>query len=110
MHDPTMDDYIYRIILALWFVGSVYSIYLAGRIAQRRGRSFKTWAWISGILIGPLALPLLYLLPNLHRRDPQGPERPNGEKRRAERIGAVKPVIHGNPDPSRLDMAFAWRA
>ncbi|MGA7025221.1 MAG: hypothetical protein WB036_20855, partial [Pseudolabrys sp.] len=34
----------------------VCSIYLAGRIAERRGRSFKIWAWIAAI-IGPLALP-----------------------------------------------------
>jgi MFS family permease len=107
MHNPTMDDYITRTILALWFVGSVYSIYLAGRIAQRRGRSFKTWAWISGILIGPLALPLLLLLPNLNRGDTRGPR---GEKHPAERIGAVKPVTQGDPDPGHLDMAFAWRA
>jgi hypothetical protein len=30
------------IIIALF----VCSIYLAGRIAERRGRSFKLWAWI----------------------------------------------------------------
>jgi hypothetical protein len=41
------------------------SIYPAGRIAERRGRSFKIWAWIAA-LIGPLALPLLFLFPNLH--------------------------------------------
>jgi MFS family permease len=104
MHDPTMDDYIYRTILALWFIGSVYSIYLAGRIAQRRGRSFKTWAWISGILIGPLAFPLLFLLPNLQRRDPQGP---NGVRRPTERIGAVTPGIPGNRDSGQLGMSFA---
>jgi hypothetical protein len=100
MHDPTMDGYVIR---ALVVVGSVYSIYLAGRIAERRGRSFKTWAWIAGILIGPLALPLLFLLPN-HRKDPEGPQ---GEKRSTEVIGAVKPVIQGNPDPNLLNMSFA---
>jgi MFS family permease len=62
----TMDGYI---IWALVFVGSIYSIYLAGRIAERRGRSFKIWAWIAGILIGPLAIPLLFLLPNLHGKN-----------------------------------------
>jgi hypothetical protein len=106
MHNPTMDDYIYRIILALWFVGSVYSIYLAGRMAQRRGRSFKTWAWISGVLIGPLALPLLFLLPNLRCKDPKDPERPKGEKHPAETTGAVKPATQGNLDPGHFDMAF----
>jgi hypothetical protein len=38
----------------------VCSIYLAGRIAERRGRSFKIWAWIAAI-IGPLALPLVVI-------------------------------------------------
>ena len=42
----------------------VASIYLAGRIAERRGRSFTVWAWIAA-LIGPLALPLVFLLTNL---------------------------------------------
>ena len=45
------------------------SIFLAGRMAERRGRSFKNWAFIAGILIGPLALPLLFLLPNLRREN-----------------------------------------
>jgi MFS family permease len=102
----TMDDHIVRIFWALVFVGSVYSIYLAGRIAERRGRSFKIWAWISGILIGPLALPLLFLLPNLHRKDPGGPK---GGQRHADATGAAKPVIQGNPDPRHLDMSFAER-
>jgi hypothetical protein len=43
----------------------VASIYPAGRIAERRGRSFKVWAWIA-VFIGPLALPLVFLFPNLH--------------------------------------------
>ena len=42
----------------------VASIYPAGRIAEHRGRSFKAWAWIA-VLIGPFALPLLFLLRNL---------------------------------------------
>lgn len=44
----------------------VASIYPAGRIAEHRGRSFKVWAWIA-VFIGPLALPLVFLLPNLRR-------------------------------------------
>jgi len=44
------------------------SIYLAGRIAEHRGRSFKIWAWIAAF-IGPFALPLLFLFPNLHREN-----------------------------------------
>jgi MFS family permease len=53
---------------ALVMIGFVISIYLAGRIAERRGRSFKIWAWIAAV-IGPLALPLVFLFPNLHRKN-----------------------------------------
>jgi hypothetical protein len=74
----TMDDYIVRTIWVAVFIGSIYSTWLAGRIAQRRGRSFKAWMWIAGLLIGPLALPLLFLLPNLDRKDPEDPK---GERR-----------------------------
>jgi len=49
---------------AITMIIFVASIYLAGRIAERRGRSFTVWAWIAA-LIGPLALPLVLLLPNL---------------------------------------------
>ena len=62
----TFDAYV---LSALLTVASIATIYLAGRIAQRRGRSFKNWAWIAGMLIGPLALPLLFLLPNLHGKN-----------------------------------------
>jgi MFS family permease len=57
------DGYILSALLTIILIGSIY---LSGRIAERRGRSFKAWAWIAGILIGPLALPLLFLLPDLH--------------------------------------------
>jgi hypothetical protein len=49
---------------AITLVVFVASIYPAGRIAERRGRSFKVWAWIA-VFIGPLALPLVFFLPNL---------------------------------------------
>jgi hypothetical protein len=49
-------------------VAFVISIYLAGLIAERRGRSFRNWGWIAAF-IGPLALPLVFLFPNLHRRN-----------------------------------------
>jgi len=49
----------------------VCSIYLAGRIAERRGRSFKIWAWIA-VIVGPLALPLVLLFPTLHGKDGDG--------------------------------------
>jgi hypothetical protein len=47
------------------------SIYLAGRVAQHRGRSFKHWGWIAGILIGPLAIPLLFLFAEPARQERQ---------------------------------------
>jgi hypothetical protein len=50
------------VISLVVFVGSMY---VAGRIAQRRGRSFKIWAAVAAI-IGPLALALVFLFPNLH--------------------------------------------
>jgi hypothetical protein len=52
----------------LLMTGSIASIYLAGRIAERRGRSFRIWAGIAA-LIGPLALPLVLLFPNLHSKN-----------------------------------------
>ena len=57
-----------NITFALVMIGFIISIYLAGRIAERRGRSFKIWAWIAAV-IGPLALPLVLLFPNLHRKN-----------------------------------------
>jgi MFS family permease len=57
-----------NITFALVMIGFIISIYLAGRIAERRGRSFKIWAWIAAV-IGPLALPLVFLFPNLHRKN-----------------------------------------
>jgi hypothetical protein len=51
--------------LALLLVGSIH---LAGRIGERRGRSFKNWACIAAI-IGPLALPLVFLFPNLQGKN-----------------------------------------
>jgi MFS family permease len=60
-----LDGYI---LFTLLTVASIGSMYLAGRIAERRGRSFKIWAWIAAI-IGPLALPLVFLLPDLHGKN-----------------------------------------
>ncbi len=61
----TSDGYI---LFALLTIASIISMYLAGRIAERRGRSFSTWAWVAAI-IGPLALPLVFLFPNLHGKN-----------------------------------------
>ena len=57
-----------NITFALVMIGFIISIYLAGRIAERRGRSFRIWAWIAA-MIGPLALPLVLLFPNLHDKN-----------------------------------------
>jgi MFS family permease len=57
-----------NITFSLVMIGFIISIYLAGRIAERRGRSFKIWAWIAAV-IGPLALPLVFLFPSLHRKN-----------------------------------------
>jgi hypothetical protein len=54
--------------LVVLMAGTIISIYIAGRIAERRGRSFRIWAWIAA-LIGPPALPLVLLFPNLHGRN-----------------------------------------
>jgi MFS family permease len=103
---PTMDDIIARSFLALWFIGSILTIYFAGRIAERRGRSFKNWACIAGFLIGPLVFPLLFLLPSLHRKEPGDTE---GDKHPTKAIGVVKRVIPGNPEPNRLSLSFSFR-
>jgi hypothetical protein len=57
------------------FLLMVLSVYLAGRIAERRGRSFKNWAWIAAA-IGPLALPLVFLFPSSHRTNGDHAQRP----------------------------------
>jgi hypothetical protein len=53
---------------AITLVAFIGSMHLAGRIAMRRGRSFKTWVGIAAV-IGPLALPLVFLFPNLHGKN-----------------------------------------
>jgi MFS family permease len=103
MHDTAIGGYV---ISALLFAGAVYCMYLAGRMAERRGRNFRTWAGVAAV-IGPLALPLLFLFSNLRRGNPQGPARPNGEKPSAETTGAPKPLSRGNSDSGHLEMSFA---
>lgn len=53
---------------AIALVVFIGSIYVAGRVAEHRGRSVKTWAWTAA-MIGPLALPLVFLFPNLHGKN-----------------------------------------
>jgi len=57
-----------NVTFALLMVVSIGSICLSGLIAERRGRSAKLWAWTAAI-IGPLALPLVFLFPNLHGKN-----------------------------------------
>jgi MFS family permease len=63
--DVTFDAYV---LFALLTAAAIGSMYLAGRIAERRGRRFTIWAWIAAF-IGPLALPLIFLFPNLHSKN-----------------------------------------
>jgi MFS family permease len=49
-------------------IGSIGLMFVVGRIAERRGRRFATWASIAAI-IGPFALPLVFLFPNLHGKN-----------------------------------------
>ena len=60
-----------NVLFTLLAAATIGSMYLSGRIAERRGRRFTIWAWIAAI-IGPLALPLIFLLPNLHSENGHG--------------------------------------
>ena len=57
MSSVTFDGYVLFALLTIVTIGSMH---LAGRIAERRGRSFRAWAWIAAF-VGPLALPLVLL-------------------------------------------------
>ena len=61
----TFDAYVLFTVLTVGFINSMY---LAGRIAGRRGRSVEIWVGVAAI-IGPLALPLVFLFPNLHGKN-----------------------------------------
>jgi MFS family permease len=53
---------------AVTLIAFVASMFVAGRMAERRGRSFKTWAWIAA-LIGPFAFPSIFLCPDLRSQN-----------------------------------------
>jgi hypothetical protein len=59
---------------AIFIAIAVISVFGAGELAKRRGRSFKIWAWTAAI-IGPLAIPLLFLFPSTQRPDDGHAER-----------------------------------
>ena len=60
---------------AVFMAIAAISIFVAGELAKRRGRSFKTWAWI-GAIIGPLAIPVLFMFPSLQARGSGHADRP----------------------------------
>ena len=64
MSSVTFDGYV---LFTLLSIAAIASMYLAGRFAERRGRRVVIWAWIAA-LIGPLAIPLVLLFPNLRGR------------------------------------------
>jgi hypothetical protein len=43
-------------------IGVIVSMLLAGRIAERRGRSMRAWIWLAAIF-GPLATLAAWVLP-----------------------------------------------
>jgi len=49
------------IAISIALLVTLVSMYLAGAIAQRRGRSAKIWVWIA-VLLGPFAPALLLVL------------------------------------------------
>ena len=53
---------------AIALVALIASVYLAGRLARRRGRRCKIWARIAAF-IGPLALLLIFAFPNLKQKN-----------------------------------------
>ena len=80
--------------LLLIFVGSMF---LAGRLAECRGRSFKAWAWIAAV-IGPLALPALWLLPNRHGADGDSSPGPQGREPGMRKAAALQSRHPGASD------------
>jgi NO-binding membrane sensor protein with MHYT domain len=55
-------------VILITILLTIVSMYFAGCIAQSRGRSSKIWLWIAAF-IGPFALLLVFLLPNLQGQD-----------------------------------------
>jgi hypothetical protein len=89
-------------ISLVMFIASVAIMYLAGQLAVRRGRALKPWIWIAA-LIGPLAFPLLFLLPPLNAQEPPvgpDPSRPEttspARPAQASRSGLEK-TVHEQP-------------
>jgi hypothetical protein len=98
--------------LLLLMVGSIF---LAGRIAERRGRSFRVWASIAAV-IGPFALPAVFLLPNRRAADgdpSQGPEGPGTRAAPAlqsRRPPSDHPGMPISRQASALSFSAAWAA
>jgi hypothetical protein len=90
------------------FLLFVASMYLAGRLAERRGRNFKVWAGIAGV-VGPFALPVLYLLPNRRDADSDSSQRPQGHGTHAAPRQSQPSDDQGTPI-SRQASAFSFSA
>lgn len=91
--------------LFLLFVGSMY---LAGRLAERRGRNFKAWAGIASVF-GPLTLPVLYLLPNRRGADGGSSQGPQGHGTQAAPLQSRSSDQSETP-LSRQASAFSFSA
>jgi len=55
-------------VILITILLTIVSMYFAGCIAQIRGCSSKIWLWIAAF-IGPFALLLVFLLPDLEGQD-----------------------------------------
>ena len=91
--------------LFLLFVGSMY---LAGRFAERRGRNFKVWAGIASV-VGPFALPVLFLLPNRRDAGSDSSQGPQGHGTRAAPLQS-RPSDHPGTPIRRQASAFSFSA
>jgi hypothetical protein len=52
----------------------IVPMFLIGPMAEARGRSTRGWLWLTALLLGPIAVLILWLLPPL--RAHQGYDRP----------------------------------
>ncbi len=55
-------------VMLITILLTIVSMYFACCLTQSRGRSPKIWLWIA-VFIGPFALLLVFLLPNLPGQD-----------------------------------------
>ena len=53
-------------IIGLAFL--IMPMFLIHPLAETRGRSTRGWLWLYALLLGPIAIPILWLLPPLRAR------------------------------------------